>query len=688
MHMGQVITFTKTCTLVSILLWTACSEYDFAQIDFVEVSTMNCDSIARVGQVCGTIAGLKLNPNVDDHGFVWSKRFENPNLDLNEGIQHKGPIGNGSFTGLLEGVLPGETVFYRAFAVFNGSPILGETLVYTKNPFVLLTGEVNYERGRTISILGMAKGLDPNLLITDHGHCWSLDSTVPDLVSGDCVSLGKLSGDNNFTSTIENIENGATYYIRAFAEANFGEAVFYGEVIEYRVELEDAWIRMPFSLEGRRAPLVASTVLGETDVLMGFGFRNNRSLTDVNIVNFEEGVVSPIILTRPRISAILYYSDGFIADIDLTGCNENDPFDCIPQSVLENLDQIELTLDELSIFDGLGVDVMTTVGDVAYLGNFGGSEDSDSDGVPDRIDNCTGTYNPGNGDFDYDGVGDLCDNCPNVYNPDQLDSDFDGVGDACPDDDIFDFINLCEPVINLWQYDLSNGTWAQGPSFPKSRRVNPLFFSHSADFFDNKLDIIFAGLGASPFSGPLNDFYIHVVGAGPAWLWCASDPNNECDPWCRIDIPEELVDEEPMGFLIGDYYYLVGAGNSGDDIWRFNTVPENYFFTASVPALWEYLGKFPGSPPNFATAFGIDDYGYVVTGAGSGLIYSQNFWRFSPGEDPDDPSDDYWEQLEDFPGTPRRNAFSVSQDGRAFVGFGENDGVILDDIWMYIPEKN
>jgi len=78
-------------------------------------------------------------------------------------------------------------------------------------------------------------------------------------------------------------------------------------------------------------------------------------------------------------------------------------------------------------------------------------DDRDGDGIPDDVDNCPDTYNPGQQDSDGDGLGDACDNCPNdpdndadgdgicgdvdncphTSNPDQQDSDGDGLGDVC-----------------------------------------------------------------------------------------------------------------------------------------------------------------------------------------------------------------------------------------------------------------
>ncbi|MEM9547930.1 MAG: thrombospondin type 3 repeat-containing protein [Bacteroidota bacterium] len=82
------------------------------------------------------------------------------------------------------------------------------------------------------------------------------------------------------------------------------------------------------------------------------------------------------------------------------------------------------------------------------LGNDGGNNDTDGDGINNDDDNCPNVSNPDQADADGDGIGDACDstndndtdgdginndddNCPNVSNPDQADSDGDGIGDAC-----------------------------------------------------------------------------------------------------------------------------------------------------------------------------------------------------------------------------------------------------------------
>ncbi len=76
-------------------------------------------------------------------------------------------------------------------------------------------------------------------------------------------------------------------------------------------------------------------------------------------------------------------------------------------------------------------------------------DDSDMDGYPDSIDNCTLQPNPGQTDSDGDGAGDACDVCPSTADASQVDADNDGHGDACDN---------CTTVANTGQVHCSAGT--------------------------------------------------------------------------------------------------------------------------------------------------------------------------------------------------------------------------------------
>lgn len=106
------------------------------------------------------------------------------------------------------------------------------------------------------------------------------------------------------------------------------------------------------------------------------------------------------------------------------------------------LNEGSIAIDHISVqdctqtVDQRGESRPDSVGGACDVGAYEAQQiqDSDSDGIPDSMDNCPFIPNPDQLDSDEDGVGNVCDNCPDIANPDQLDSDGNGIGDVCDTD--------------------------------------------------------------------------------------------------------------------------------------------------------------------------------------------------------------------------------------------------------------
>jgi hypothetical protein len=71
--------------------------------------------------------------------------------------------------------------------------------------------------------------------------------------------------------------------------------------------------------------------------------------------------------------------------------------------------------------------LLIAIGAMAY-------QDSDNDGVRNKLDNCVDVPNSDQRDTDYDDFGDVCDNCTVDANHGQEDANGDGFGNRCDGD--------------------------------------------------------------------------------------------------------------------------------------------------------------------------------------------------------------------------------------------------------------
>ncbi len=178
------------------------------------------------------------------------------------------------------------------------------------------------------------------------------------------------------------------------------------------------------------------------------------------------------------------------------------------------------------------------------------SQDADGDGIEDSIDNCPGTYNPGQEDLDRDGVGDLCDNCPAYPNTDQVDIDGDSLGDPCDN---------CPEIYNTGQTDSDNDHSGDAcdpvdPSAPGIDAEVVLIgnkFTEVCGHFDTNPD---PSLGTTPFYTINPELFVV--------LSCKDQSGNELKPiYTERNVNIKLVSEGPPPVWGGDVRLITPPEN-------------------------------------------------------------------------------------------------------------------------------
>lgn len=168
----------------------------------------------------------------------------------------------------------------------------------------------------------------------------------------------------------------------------------------------------------------------------------------------------------------------------------------------------------------------------------------------------------------------------------------------------------------------------------------------------------------------------------PALLVSCSDDDDDdlIGYWVRMSDFDGLARGEASGFTIGNKGYLIGGFNGNRNSTRMSDL---WVYDMDMDA-WTQLADCPGSARSGATAFAIEDKGYLGTGYNytneSGETYLNDFWEY-------DPASNVWTQKADFPGSARYDAVSFSVDGKGYIGAGY-DGNYLKDFYSYDPQSN
>lgn len=231
--------------IIVLILLCLISCNDLDRIDFLEVETLEATNpTLTTVQLNGKINGL-VERDAQSFGFVWSANEtmldESNNDGLYEKIEKKK---SGSFPLKLENLSPNQTYYFRAFAKLAGQKDLtfGEVKDFLTTTIDFGTAAVLYDGGKSATIRGTISGLDANIPIIQHGHVWSLTNEIPTIEQDSVINLGELPQNGDFSSTLSNLKQKETYFIRAYYYTDNGKTLNYEkDVFEYTTNLYDFW---------------------------------------------------------------------------------------------------------------------------------------------------------------------------------------------------------------------------------------------------------------------------------------------------------------------------------------------------------------------------------------------------------------------------------------------------------------
>jgi hypothetical protein len=195
------------------------------------VTTATISSVTRTTAVSGGNVTANGGAPVTARGVCWSTSSG----PVATGLHTSDDTGNGSFTSNITGLNPNTLYYVRAYATNSMGTSYGNELSFTTDPVLVPTLTTNNVTGITMTsaVSGGNITSDNGGAITDRGVCWN--TTGNPTVSGSKTSNG--TGTGSFSSSIDGLTTGTTYYIRAYATNSAGPG--YGDQIIFTTSITD-----------------------------------------------------------------------------------------------------------------------------------------------------------------------------------------------------------------------------------------------------------------------------------------------------------------------------------------------------------------------------------------------------------------------------------------------------------------
>lgn len=176
------------------------------------------------------------NDSVFDYGHCWQTTSE---PTIHDSITSFGIARDTTtISSQLKLLTSGTTYYVRSYAINATGVSYGEQSTFSTIAPTLAsvnTGSAHDITTSTAVVNGEITDLGISTdTIIQHGHCWSTRETPTKHDS--CTSLGQISKTGSFTSNINGLKEGITYYIRAYATNKVGTS--YGEQVTLEMKGE------------------------------------------------------------------------------------------------------------------------------------------------------------------------------------------------------------------------------------------------------------------------------------------------------------------------------------------------------------------------------------------------------------------------------------------------------------------
>jgi len=222
--------------------------------------------------------------------------------------------------------------------------------------------------------------------------------------------------------------------------------------------------------------------------------------------------------------------------------------------------------------------------------------------------------------------------------------------------------SLHNPLNDCWEYDPTQNNWTPKSAFPGTARVKAIGVSLNGKGY--------VGLGFNPLYGVYSDTTAYLK---DFWMY---DP--QTDIWTqKAKFPSRECDAN-VSFVYGNYIY-VGSGFNGYGFYG------TFFKYDAEQDDWTKLNSFPGMARTGAVICTNGEHVYFGTGYNT---YNENdWWEYFP-------SNDSWKSLKTMPDKGRENGVSLSINNRYFVSTGRQfggpltGGHVKSDIYEYDAVRN